>query len=836
MTSRIVIGAVIVAASLFHARPSSAQTCRFASTSSLAAGPDETALVKNVAEAKTDAALSKARAALTDYWLGGVSLHAVTVTARERVTVTLANPPSSRLRLNFDSSTGGHHEVEWDPAVASELTRTIALEGPTSGSMRVWNITASVEAATYTQSAGTVVIHTRFGGFAPGTTTSGTLIGTYSALIASVAASPESKDLRGWPAPALSFSCGAALGAMSEETFPAAGGTQTTGLRGFGVAPTFVTDTLSLLTEIAVDRARSGAMNVLKKRLVDPFCVDTSKISLARLHLGVSDELALPRTCGVLTSLRLEDILSSGRPLLFALRDDLRFTIAPAAIAQLTPGNGPAKTALGVGLSILNTAVDHGGFDGLEGQLALDLLGSFEQLAPRFTKVVTAKLQTAVASVFDTAPAQDLLDAITAIGANAPPCKALVAFKADLGNAGVAAAVSTCVADFKSWFAQILANPSGKWTLASHTLLAAAQAKLVEQVRADATTKTAIEYACQARLIVAVVKRCSKDGCSASNVVDMLSKPADYFAPDTALPAALCWSGTTYIAPEGEAAAVADLVLEGLRLVAPLVDGRGRDRAKSAVKLIVKLVQRWQSAPGGHSCKCLDTFSEMAVALIDEDYGTALGRLVRLAEQVQPARIPTELQKLAQLVGAVATYASVYQATKDDDPKAARTARKQALSSIIDDATDRSHWDGARLYSLGSNVGLSLTWDDRYGSKEGDDVFDPGLRVPLGIGVDWMHHKDSAFGLHVGLQVADLGQFVRRGTDDKLDDVRWADFVSPGAEVGVLLAFLDPRLNLALHLAYAPSLEYQDQAGEHTDGVWRYGLSLSYYVPFFDLN
>jgi len=43
-------------------------------------------------------------------------------------------------------------------------------------------------------------------------------------------------------------------------------------------------------------------------------------------------------------------------------------------------------------------------------------------------------------------------------------------------------------------------------------------------------------------------------------------------------------------------------------------------------------------------------------------------------------------------------------------------------------------------------------------------------------------------GLHVGLQLADLGQFVRRGTDDKLDDVTWSDFISPGLELSLLLA------------------------------------------------
>lgn len=817
-------------------------------------------LVKESDAKKRAAALDE----LKQLWdARGAVLHSLTVKGPERVSVNLRNPPGSRLRLSFDAGDGAHHEVEWDPAVAGELTRVVALEGPVSpATERVWNISISVEASTYTQAAGTVIVHSRFGPFkylAPAAAGepngSAIVVGTYTALAASLggSAAPEGRDLKGWPAPVLAFSCEAPLVSMDDERFPEVGPTPQSGLRGFGVAPTFVTDTLSLLTEIAIDRAKAGAMSLLKKRLVDPFCVSNStKITLAKLGLGTSDDIALPRTCEILTALRLEDILSSGRPLLFALRDDLRFTVAPAAVTELTKGNTTASAALGVGLNMLNTAIDHGGFDGLEGQLALGLLGSIEQLGPRIPSRAIATFRKELRKLLrdHKAEARAAVEALISTGAF-KPVRLPKAAKAVVGETAQAEPICTddddtersCVAMLEQYFASWLARPSGQWKLPAGALLDLVQAKLVAELQDHDATRNLLGYACQARMVVAVIKRCTKQGCSAQSITDMVSRPESYFAQDKVLPAALCWAGNKYFAPDDASTSVSQLVLEGMRLAAPLVDGRGRDRAKAAVKLLVALVERWQGEP---TRKRLDTFSELAIALIDEDYGTALGRLVRLAQQMQP-NVPDPLKKIAQLVGSVATYASVYQATKDSDPEEARSARKQALSSIIDNATDRSDREGETIFSIGSNVGLSATWNARYGAALDDRILDPGVRVPFAFAIDWMPGKGRCIkflGYHVGFQVFDLGQFVRRGTDDKLDSIRWADFVSPGMELSLLLGFIDPALNVSVHAAYAPSLVFSttsvDMMGNtvtnSTDGVWRAGISVGYYVPFIDLK
>ncbi len=807
---------------------------------------------------------SKKRAAaiqqLKQFWdKRGAVLHAVGVKQAERVSISLRNPPGARLRVSFDSSDGTHHELEWDPAVAGELTRVVALEGPISpATERVWNISMSVEASTYTQAAGTVIVNTRFSPFqyltaapAGARSPAAVSVGIYSALAAALGTSaiPEGKDLEGWPAPTLAFSCEAPQGRMDEERFADTGPTQQSGLRGFGVAPTFVTDTLSLLTEIAVDRAKAGAMNLLKKRLVNPFCVDKTKITLDKLGLGKSDgNVALPRTCEILTSLRLEDILSSGRPLLFALRDDLRFTIAPAAVDKLADKNATAKAALGVGLSVINTAIDHGGFDGLEGQLALGLLGNIEQLGPSFSDAVVTKIRVRIKKVIDAhaADAKDALAALEAAGSvkvvNLPVPPVAKAAVLDISGDTIpkCSTDDECARVLEAYLSGWAGKSSGQWRLAESSLLDLVKGTLISELQTNARSKDLLGYACEARLVVALVKRCTKQGCSAQTITDMISRPADYFAKDVALPAALCWHGGAYFAPVDRTSSVSQLVLEGMRLAAPLVDGRGRDRAKAAVKLLVTLVQRWQT--NEEQKRQLATFAELAIALIDEDYGTALGRLVRIAQQLNSS-VPDPLKKIAQLVGSVATYAQVYQATKDSDPKEARTARKQALTSIIDNATDRSDREQEWVYSIGSNVGLAATWSSKYDALT-DVAFDPGVRVPLGFAIEYLPKKDSPFGAHFGFQVADLGQFVRHGTNDELDSVRWADFVSPGAEFSLLLNFIDPAVNVTVHAEYAPSLQFSTDTKDMmdntvtttSDGVWRYGISLGYYVPFFDLK
>jgi hypothetical protein len=729
----------------------------------------------------------------------------IDVTQPTWISVHLSNPPPARLRVSFDADGGVHNELEWDPAVSGELTRGVMLGPRAAGASREWRVTVTTEPSSYTQAQGVVLIHTRFGPLVlgPGASpTTATLTGVYVALLAAAASGAvEQRELNGWPAPQLELSCSAtrATRRMEEESFaPAAGGDAAAGLRGFGVAPELVTETLSLLTEIAVDRAKTGAMRLLLKNLVVPFCGDSDQgkkaLALSALGLGKDEGAALPRTCGVLLSLRLDDILSSGRSLLASLRDDLRFTVAPALAEKLAESVGVSGEEMEALLAILHTAIDRGGFDVLSAQAALDLAS-------------TQGFRQALLGGLRRLPVADQTSLVAAAKLNCPG--------------------GDCASVLPALVVGLMKAPN-------------LTAVLKALIGSNAKLRDAVGNGCQVRLTVTAVKRCSRGGCTAASVGEMLGDPKLVFAVDTALPYSLCWTtADEYLAGSHAVEEWSQRALEGLRLVAPVVDGKGKDRAKAAVQLLAKLATL---ASGSKDVEGFSAFSEIAVALIDEDYGTALSRFVGLVE-LETGHLGghKSLRKLARLIGAVATYASVYHATKDEDPKAARIARKQALSSIIDGATDRAGRGGDLITSIGSNVGISFTGSVGYDGGDDSNV-EPGVRVPLGISLEWLPGGEdekaekrtglgSWLGLRLGAQLADLGQFVRRGDDEMLAEVRWGDFVSPGIEAGVLIGGASASFNVSLHAEYAPTLSL-----DGSDGVWRYGISLGYYVPFFDLN
>lgn len=726
-----------------------------------------------------------------------------------RVTVHLANPPSARLRMSFDRTNDGRHvEVEWDPAVQSELTRTVTLP------VGDWMVVASVEPLTFTQSSGTVVVQTRFGGLA----THGNklrLTGTYVAMIAALGVSPDSsqRNLSLWPKPTLSLSCNG-LPSLDSARFPVtAGAGAGSGLRGFGPVPTALTETLSLLAEIAVDRTKSGAMKLLQKRLVDPFCGNTdTRITLAKLGLGWADELALPRTCELLRNLRLEAILSSGRALLVALRDDLRYTVAPAGAAAIGRADPLLHAAVNSFVQIANRAIDGGGVDSLAAQLAIEALAKIERLKLQ----IPAYMQVGLSQVLKAILHRD------------------AALVTHLQRVLDVTCTNDCVPKVAAALVALASTPFGDWS--SDPKLIATLRRAIDD---NATVNTLVGHACQARLAVAVIKRCSKDGCSAHDVADMIERPAQHFAVDNEAPFAACWTqDKSFRSPGGELATLQQVVVDGIRVVAPALQTEARDRAKAIVKIALALIDRWldDTSMGQRRRLQVEALAETAIALIDEDYATALVRFVRLVAETREGRVPVPVSKLIQLVGAVATYSTVYRDTKAADPEAARAARKEALTAIIDNATDRSERDDVWIVSIGSNVGLSATFVDAFDSEAGSTRFDPGVRIPLGIAVDSELWWGKSIGLRIGVQLIDLGQFVRRNDDDELADVQWADFVSPGVEVGLSLAFLGRPLNLSAHASYAPSIEVGIGDGLTQDGAWRFGAAVSYYVPFFDLN
>jgi hypothetical protein len=796
------------------------------------------------------------------------------------VAIRLSNPPSTRLRLSLDGEASGRHlEMEWDPAVTTPLVQHVDL-GPD-----VWAVSASVEPIFMQQGDGSVVIATQFS-MLEGTNDVFSMVGTPSALVASSRFSPDAPHqvtMTAWPQPTLSFTCtDAAKQTMDTVAFAAQVGARRAEQRS-NAAPEIVTQTLSLLAEIAVERARSGAMAVVKDRFVDPLCTDDTKVKLRDLRLGPSEELAFPRTCETLESLRLEDILSSGDALLRALRDDGRYTVAPALIKKLTADHASLERLVVAVFDIANRAIDRGTFDGLEAQLILDLVGKIDVLFDALPTVQIVIPDAMKALLTQT----DSIRKVICAGSQVGDCvaslnkalrtphqwflwgrslvlqladdevKAVVGSLASLVDAHPLVRNALCApgndtaACLVTKYGQIPKDGTWlKFILSDADFRKAMFAALQD----DSALKKPIAVACRAKLAVAIVKKCANATCAATQIAHILDAPGDYFKRDDEFPSALCWNDAgAYLPAPTELAHIQRIVIDGLELLDPVRLTQGQDRAIAAIHLVLEIIARIQ----GTRDERIVMLGEIAIAIARGQYDTALATLLRLVGQVAAhdgKTLPRPLVKLAELSGAVASYTAVYRATKDDDPEAAREARKKSLESLIDAATNRKGRDRAWVLSLGSNVGAALTYsnvfdqdDARLAERHKLTPRRLALRVPMGLSLQWLpgawwdtpatswigraaRCTFKPFGLHVGINFVDLGQFVHA---DDTRDVRWSSFIAPGAEAGILFGGPQHALALTAHGAFVPGVS--DPAAP-TRAQWQYGVSLGYHVPFFDLN
>lgn len=739
------------------------------------------------------------------------------------VAIRLANPPTTRIRLSLDQLDepdhrgGGHAELEWDPAVGSALVQRVDL-GPGR-----WAASVSVEPTFIQQGEGTILIAAKFGELDQ----LGELItmrGTYTALVAG-RAEPDAKQvpMTGWPRPELAFQCGAAaLESIGKLELAPQVVARPSVQRSAGVAPAVVAETLSIIAEIAVERARSGAMALIKDRVVGPLCTGTNKVTLKQLGLG-RDELAFPLTCNVLQSMRLEDVLSSGGALLRSLRDDARRTILPAAVGQLAPA-APAMRALLQGvLQAADRAIERGAFDGLEIGMVLDLLGSADLL---ISMVPEEKLQR---------PSDQLKSALQA----ALAIQGLFAAACQQGDSREACATRITSSDttLRQWSNYYQTATRAAVEGERRGPLKALGDVLAPELKTLFTTKPELARAkdlvCRARLAIAVVKRCAGAACSAARITEILAHPESSFAKDTEFPATLCWEEGAYARTPEDLAWVQRLVLDGLALVQPARQATAREQAAGVIRLVAAVTSKMDP----RSSAAVQRFTDLVVGLLEERYDAVLTGMFELAAQLAGTRTIPGLRKLAALGGAVATYVSVYNSTKESDAAAAREARKKSLESLIDSATDRHDREHSWIVSLGSNVGAGWT----YTTKRQDDGKSEGgiaVRVPFGVALQYLPAAGRRtergelqwhrwLGVHAGLQLFDLGQFVR--SDDA--DVKWSSFVAPGVELGALIGTPSSAFSIAVHGAYAPAL-----TDDSTRGAWRVGFSIGYYVPFFDLN
>ncbi|HMG20771.1 MAG TPA: hypothetical protein VK607_05620, partial [Kofleriaceae bacterium] len=344
----------------------------------------------------------------------------------------------------------------------------------------------------------------------------------------------------------------------------------------------------------------------------------------------------------------------------------------------------------------------------------------------------------------------------------------------------------------------------------------------------------AVEASCAARLVVGIAKWCSlRESCAAGEIAAILKNPVSVFAPSSKLPWAVCWkSPTEYRLPPQ----IDRYIDHGTRLVAFLTPPAKGDQRQRVIAMI-----RWMfdvvATIAGDENRQVSRIHDVIKSIIDKDYVNALTGSLSVAAQIGNYDMPVPAIRALQLVGAVASYARTYDETKGLDAAAARDARRHALEALIDAATERRARARNAVWSLGSNVGMSLTYTTKVDRLvEADDAtHEIAVRVPLGLAVQYLPSDLERpgwtswvryCGVHAGVQLADLGQFAR----ETANQVTWASFVSPGVELGFLVGEPHRTVSVTAHVSYAPAI------ADGTPPVWRYGISIGYYVPFFDLN
>lgn len=808
-----------------------------------------------------------------------------------RLVARLANPPRANVTLSIDRDDGAHVELVWAPTARDALQQELLLPAGT------WTIAASVDDQLYQNGQIILNIATRFTSsvFNGGLKLTATERRTVSSLAGNSKPEESPTDAT------IEVYCRAGTVAMEDLTLDprrAAAASTARGLLDQAV-PAPVSEALALLGEIAVARAKAGAMDLVREKFVGPMC---DELTLKQLRLGDTTR-AFPRACALLETLRLEDVLSSGKSLVEAAGDDLRLTIAPRLIDRL-PGVGPrAKELATIALGFANRIIEGEAQQIAEVDLLIALVDRvlIAEGLPS-TNAVLARVEVSLREAkIDLAPIKrrvvelalpadfdvDVDDygrkieqpwhAIAVCKRTHPTSRTYVEADRDKCVDALVAklagtdwlTVGETLLDDQSWRSNALAVALGYLDVRKTR-------ELVLPLKSE-LPRAARDAYCAGRVILSIAKWCSgRDRCSAGDIGGIVDRPWSVFAApkDTTALDSICWENwrgastneaDKYFAPFGRTAKYTEMATTLVSFLSPVPAGQERARTVAMVRWLFAFVAMHRD--GSDDSTSLSDLQEIVERLIDRDYVRALGQSIDLAERLvcppdrsKDCKPRQALRKAAQLLGAVASYARTYDETKSLDPAEARKARKQALEALIDAATDRRGREGDAIWSLGSPVGISIgaRWtageaDKTYQSERAAFYEDTDLgfqwRVPLSVVWQRLPKRGECIinnrwfrgtcGTHLALSVADLGQLARSG-----DDLRWSDFLGVGLQAGVLLGNAKHSAVVAAELTWAPGLyerevKIKTDAGTETrtlSGAFTAGVALAYYVPFFDLN
>lgn len=678
--------------------------------------------------------------------------------ASSTVVATLDTPPRTKVTLSVDGDAGFHRELTWAPDDGDGLQHEVLLS---QGNYKI-----AVSVAEDRIQSGTLLLLTRFTSNLKSRRSDQTAAITITPQITAITADGVAKEIDKPPPPPATLTLNCDLGRMPLSTLRL----ETKQLyaasvaRGFldQTAPSIVTETLALLAEIAVERGQAAVMKIAKDHFVEPIC---TKLTLELLRIGPA-ERAFPRTCTILTTMRLGDLLSSGRALLEAARDDLRLTILPALIDKAGLPAASRDVAV-LALELGNELLDGGGASGAELDLLISLLdraffagaaATSRTLRTAYvTELLASKavgLEYVISQVLRRALPDDPGELISQYVADAadskladrlllagtPACArkyedATVFVPAD--KAKCVEALAAKLAAESDWLERIetIATLDDVVALisaaASHKLGKTFEEWIEESLPtrvaatfANAVPTPALRGVCGVRLVIGVVKWCSaRDSCKAGDIATAIDNPEALFAPVpehvrlssvATVADSLCWTNGKLNLPTVRRDYI-ELATRALTFLMPPAKGEENKRVEAVLRWMFDLAKSIATAESPSKGILLGRLEEVIELMMRKEYVRALGQSVHLAVEISGCAdakcpIPEPLRKATVLIGTVASYLQVYDDTKALDPAEAKAARKKALESLIDESTDRTSRASNWILSLGSPVGAFGGW------------------------------------------------------------------------------------------------------------------------------
>lgn len=553
---------------------------------------------------------------------------------------------------------------------------------------------------------------------------------------------------------------------------------------------TAATELLTILAEVAVERAKAQGFEVVAGEIRKIVCDEliwrddlrTSVLGLPKLSSEAPAEKKrlLPRTCASLKQLRLQEIASTAEVLSQNVIEDLLGIASDVFLQQLA------------------TLAPKGS--------GIDKLGS-EGLSPVFSTLLRVLLDSAV-------------------------------HKRAVSTRELQTIVSTlATTDWARLFAD------GQALECSST---------PKDVRCLLT--------CGLELGFSVLEECTQQGgCSSARITDLVSRPTDLFEVGS------CKETVETLATEWPD--LATLVVEA----DSILHATERDDPKALAGLTVRLLfqiaeKRICFGEGGQACSNLRDVREAAEGLLAGKAHQVIVPVTSiLARAIVAARKDTSgacknagsdeclslqeeledydltLNKISRVIAAFASYAATY--SSSDAPSTERTkelheARKKAIESVIDAFTDRTGLGGRWIVSLGANAGL-VTGGQVLDGVDGAQAVWPQLSVPMGLAMQKLPEEGKMRNLSWHLQVSpiDLGQFVAMKEDGTIDErPEPGNFACLCFQAGLLFGAPTSSIFVGVDLRWIPTLDFQSgNEAASSGGVFRFGGSVSYYVPFLDL-